>query len=86
MGEAGIPAQVMTAVVSMGLSAIGTVVVLKTSMAWHKEKLERHSQSLKAAFKAIDDLRADGFTKHEQQQKHIHQLEIEIARTKGNGK
>lgn len=76
----GLTAQVMTAVASAGLSAIGTVLVLRANMAWHKEKLERHSTSLKNAFAEIAELRAEGQAKHEAQQKDIHRLEVAIAR------
>lgn len=77
--------QTLSAIASMVLGAAGggggAVVALKVGMHWHKEKLDRHSDSLKAAFAAIDTLRADGVAKHELQQKDIHRLEIAIART-----
>jgi hypothetical protein len=74
--------QVLTIVVSMGMSALGTVVVLKANMAWHKEKLDRHSESLARAFAQIEELRAEGIAKHDDQQREIHRLEIEIVRAR----
>lgn len=69
MSEIG--AQVLTAVLSMGLSALGTVLVLKNSMAWHKEKLDRHSDALSRAFAQGESL-----------QREIHRLELEIVKLK----
>lgn len=86
MSEAALTSQIMTIVVSMGMSAIGTVLVIKANMAWHKEKLERHSVSLKNAFQEIADLRHDAVMKHEEQQRDIHRLEVEIYRKLGERK
>lgn len=81
-----IGAQVITAVVSMGLSALGTVAVLATHNKWHKEKLDRHSTSLKNAFQEIADLRQEGAAKHEAQQRDLHRLEIELYKRTGGEK
>ena len=86
MAEAAITSQVITAVVSMGLSALGTVAVLTVSMRFHKEKLDRHSTSLKNAFDEIASLRKDTAIKHEEQQKEIHRLEVEFHRHRSEGR
>ena len=58
----------------------GAFAAIQVSIKNLEAKIDRHSQSLKAAFAAIDALRADGGVKHEQQQAHIHRLELELAR------
>ncbi len=74
---------VVSAAASSVLSAVTATVVLKVNQRWHKEKLDRHSTSLKNAFDAIDVLRKDGNEKHEQQQREIHRLEVEMYRMAG---
>jgi hypothetical protein len=68
--------QLMTAAIAAVTGGGGAAVTIQ----FLREKINRHSDSLKAAFKAIDELRAEGVAKHEQQQKHIHALEVQIAR------
>jgi hypothetical protein len=78
--------QILTAAISSILSAATAVLVLKVNQQWHKEKLERHSTSLKNAFQEIADLRQEGAAKHESQQKDIHRLEIELYKRTGGEK
>ena len=73
-----IVSMVISSAASSVLAAVTSVVVLKANQRWHKEKLDRHSTSLKNAFEAIDEIRKEGNQKHEEQQRELHRLEVKM--------